>query len=139
MPMTPEHIEEFLTQTQVAVICTVDAEGNPRSAPIWYQWEDGAAYLFTGRGTLKWRNILRHPYASLCLDRRELPYESMMIDGPVEEVDRPLYDLILGMAVRYYGEEEGRAFAENYRGEQARVVAFKIVPKRIVSAAEEDE
>jgi hypothetical protein len=63
----------------------------------------------------------------------------MMIDGPVEEVDRPLYDLILGMAVRYYGEEEGRAFAENYRGEQARVVAFKIVPKRIVSAAEEDE
>ena len=48
------HVDEFLSQTLVGVISTVDAQGRPCSAPIWYQWEDGAAFFFTGRRTLKW-------------------------------------------------------------------------------------
>jgi nitroimidazol reductase NimA-like FMN-containing flavoprotein (pyridoxamine 5'-phosphate oxidase superfamily) len=64
MPMTNEDLQKFLSETQVAVISTVDADNHPRSAPIWYEWEDGAAYLFTGRGTLKWRNIERNPHVS---------------------------------------------------------------------------
>ena len=59
------YVDEFLRRTLVAVISTVDNSGRPRSAPIWYHWEDGAAYMFTGRNTLKWRNIQRYPYASL--------------------------------------------------------------------------
>ena len=59
MPTIPNHINEFLSQTLVAVVSTVDADGSPRSAPIWYHWEDGSAYMFTGRRTLKWRNIMR--------------------------------------------------------------------------------
>ena len=46
-------INEFLRQTLVAVISTVDKSGRPRSAPIWIHWEDGAAYMFTDRSTLK--------------------------------------------------------------------------------------
>ena len=130
------HIEEFLSRTQISVISTVDAQGNPRSAPIWYHWEDGAAYFFTGRITLKWRNLLRHPHASLCVDLREPPYQSVILNGPVEEVDRPLYDLVLSMATRYYGEEEGRAFAEHYRGELQDVVVFKLTPTRIADYTE---
>ena len=130
------HIEEFLSRTQIAVISTVDARGNPRSAPIWYHWEDGAAYFFTGRRTLKWRNLLRHPHASMCVDLRVPPYQSVILNGPVEEVDRPLYGLVLSMATRYYGEEEGRAFAEHYRGEPQDVVVFKLTPARIADYTE---
>ena len=125
------HVDEFLRQTLVAVISTVDTSGRPRSAPIWYQWEDGAAYFFTGRSTLKWRNLLRNPLASVCVDWREPPYKSVILDGTVEEVDRPLYDLVLSMALRYYGEDEGRAFAEEYRGDQPDVVIFKFTPTRV--------
>ena len=57
MPMTNQELNKFLSETHVAVISTVDADNRPRSAPIWYEWKDGAAYLFTGRRTLKWRNI----------------------------------------------------------------------------------
>ena len=110
------HVDQFLSQTLVGVISTVDAQGRPCSAPIWYQWEDGAAYFFTGRRTLKWRNLLREPHASLCVDWREPPYKSVILSGVVEEVDRPLYDLVLSMAVRYYGEEEGK----EVRGELSR-------------------
>lgn len=131
MPDIPTHIDEFLSQTLVAVVSTVDASGSPRSAPIWYHWEDGAAYMFTGRRTLKWRNIVRNPVASLCVDWREPPYRSVILDGPAEEVQRSLYDLVLAMSVRYYGEEEGRAFAEGYREQSEDTVIFRLTPTRI--------
>ena len=102
-------VEEFLRQTLVGVISTVDNKGRPRTAPIWFHWENGAAYMFTDRSSLKWRNIQRNPHASLCVDWREPPYKSVILDGVIEEVDRSLYELVLTMALRYYGDEVGRS------------------------------
>jgi PPOX class probable F420-dependent enzyme len=132
MSMTDQELDDFLSATRVAVISTIDAQGRPRQAAIWYHWEDGAAYLFTGRGSLKWRNLLRDPHASLCIDDRTPPYSSVILAGTVEESDRSMYDLVLGMAVAYYGEEKGRPFAEGYRDSPDSVV-FKLTPERIVS------
>ena len=139
MTIISDKVDEFLLRTQIAVITTIDSEGRPRSAPLWYHWEDGAAYMFTGRETLKWRNIMRNPYASLCVDWREPPYKSVILDGPDEEVTRPIYELVLGMALRYYGEEEGRAFGEGYRDNPERVVVFRIVPRHIASYGSDDQ
>ena len=100
MPLNQEDLESFLKQPLVAVIGTVDQAGRPRSAPIWFHWENGAAYMFTGRRTLKWRNLQAVPHASLCVDKREPPYTSVIMDGTVQAVDRSLYDLVLSMALR---------------------------------------
>lgn len=137
MTMNRDQLESFMTQPLVAVIGTLDRAGRPRSAPIWFHWEDGAAYMFTSRHTLKWRNLQANPHASLCVDKREPPYSSVIMDGPVEEVDRPLYDLVLSMALRYYGEEKGRAFAEGYREHRPGVVAFRLSPRHITSFVSE--
>jgi hypothetical protein len=85
--------------------------------------------MFTGSKTLKWRNILKRPYASICVDCREPPYASVIMDGPVEEVSRSLYELLLEMALRYYGEEKRRAFAEGYNDNPMAAVAFNLVPR----------
>ena len=139
MTMTAERLEAFLATTRVAVISTVDAAARPRSTPIWYHWDGGHAYLFTGRRTLKWRNLERNPHVALCVDDRDPPYASAIVEGVVEEVnDRLLYDEVLDMATRYYGDEKGRAFAENYRDNDS-VVLFRIVPSRIVSSAGDDD
>ena len=137
MPMTQEQQEVFLKQPDVAVISTIDEFGRPRSAPIWFLWEDGAAYMFTARRTLKWRNLQSRPYASLCVDKRDTPYSSVVMDGPVQETDRPLYELVLSMALRYYGEKKGRSFAEGYRDVPG-VVAFKLSPRHIASYRPDD-
>jgi PPOX class probable F420-dependent enzyme len=126
-------IDKFLRRTLIAVISTVDKSGRPRSAPIWFHWEDGAAYMFTDRNTLKWRNMQRYPYASLCVDWREPPYESIILDGSIEEVERPLYELALSMALRYYGEEQGTKFAEDYKGQSKNVAVFRLVPERVAN------
>ena len=138
MSMTGDQLTEFLERPLVAVISTIDTAGRPRLAPIWFHWEDGAAYMFTGRKTLKWRNLERNLHASLCVDWREPPYESVIMDGLVEEVHRPLFELVLSMALRYYGEEKGRAFAEDYRENPKDVVAFRLVPRRIASFRSDD-
>ena len=126
-------VDEFLRQTLIAVISTVDKSGRPRSAPIWFHWENGAAYMFTGRDTLKWRNIQRYPYASLCVDWREPPYESIILDGPIEEVDRPLYELVRSMALRYYGEEQGEKFSEDYKYQSKNNAVFRLVPEHVAN------
>ena len=97
--MTDIELNDLLGRPLVAVIGTVDASGRPRCAPIWFHWEDGAAYMFTSRSTLKWRNLERNPHASLCVVWREPPYRSVVMDGPVEEVHRPLYELVLNSSV----------------------------------------
>ena len=129
-------IDKLLRRTLVAVISTVDKSGRPRSAPIWFHWEDGAAYMFTDRNTLKWQNMQRYPYASLCVDWREPPYKSIILDGPIEEVDRPLYELALSMALRYYGEEQGATFAEDYKDQSKNVAVFRLVPERVANYLE---
>ena len=136
MTIIEPHVDEFLGQTLVGVISTVDAHGRPCSAPIWYQWEAGAAYFFTGRRTLKSRNLLRGPHACLCVDWREPPYKSVVLSGVVEEVDRQLYDLVLSMAVRYYGEEEGHEFADSFLAEETDLVVFRLIPTRVADYTE---
>ncbi len=138
MSMSQEQQEAFLKQTEVAVISKIDEFGRPRSAPIWFLWEDGAAYMFTARRTLKWRNLQLRPYASLCVDKRELPYSSVVMDGQVQETDRPLNELVLSMALPYYGEKKGRSFAEGYRDAPG-VVAFKLCPRHIASFTSDNE
>ena len=129
-------VEEFLRQTLVGVISTIDKKGRPRTAPIWFHWENGSAYMFTDRGSLKWRNIQRNPYASLCVDWREPPYRSVILDGLVQEVDRPLHELVLMMALRYYGDKVGVEFAQEYKDQSANVAAFRLVPERIANYLE---
>ena len=138
MSLSDTELNAFLGRPLVAVISTVDASGRPRSAPIWFSWEEGAAYMFTSRSTLKWRNIERNPHASLCVDWKEPPYTSVIMDGPVEEVDRSIYELALSLAERYYGDEKGRAFAEDYRGDQPSVVAFRLTPRHVASFTSDD-
>ena len=126
-------VEEFLRQTLVGVISTIDKKGRPRTAPIWFHWENGSAYMFTDRNSLKWRNIQRNPYASLCVDWREPPYKSVILDGLIEEVGRSLYELVLLMALRYYGDEVGSEFAEGYKNKEADVAFFRLDPHRITN------
>lgn len=133
----------FLERPLVATIATLGHDGAPRTAPIWFQWApgpsgEGAAYLFTSRGTLKWRNIERDPRVSLCVDDRELPYRSVLIDGvAVEDTQRDLFELVSELALAYYGPDRGPPFADGYRGDRPNVVVFRIDPTRVTTYLED--
>ncbi len=68
MALTAAEIEDLLSGVHVAVLSTISANGAPAQAPIWYLWIDGAAVMLTGRGSCKWRIILRDTRASINVD-----------------------------------------------------------------------
>lgn len=141
MSMSAAELDAFLAQPLVAVLSTVDGLGRPRSTPVWFHWRDGTAWMFTRRTSLKWRNLLARPYASLCVDLRTPPYSAAILNGPVEAVEDPalLHELVDSMARAYYGEERGAVFAERYRDSPGTVL-FRLTPERVTSwAYGEDE
>ena len=130
--VTPE-VDAFLREPRVAVLATIGEDGRPRTAPVWFLWDGASPVMFTGRPTLKWRNIERDARVSLCVDDRAVPYQAVIIDGVVEEAaDRSLYEDVRAMALAYYGAEQGESFAKSYAGDRPDVALFRIVPGRIV-------
>ena len=125
----------FLNETSVAVIATENSDGTPHLATIWFTWYDNKAYMFTSRHSQKWRNILRKPQATLCIDHRMPPYSYVIIYGVVTEIDMPLYQLVKPMAIRYYGNDEGTDFAETFK-DNLSFIGFTLTPYHIVENLE---
>lgn len=125
-------VDSFLRQTVVAVLGTISDTGPPQLTPMWFAWEDDGVYMFTSRTSTKWRNIQVRPYGSLCVDRRDTPYVSVIVSGTIAEVDRPVYEVVSSMALRYYGEIEGQKFADKYKDNPSYSVALRLTPQNIV-------
>ena len=58
--MTPFDPAEVLVKPLMAILSTPSPEG-PRSAPVWYHWEDGALWMLSGEGASSVRRIEADP------------------------------------------------------------------------------
>ena len=125
-----EDREEFLKQGNIAVLASVDSRGRPHAAPVWYLYDDGVFVISTGRGSQKHRNLEANPEVTLVVDRRTLPYFAVMAHGRVE-IGPPLADDDrLRLAVRYLGEEFGRAYVAHTSGEDS--VSVRLRPRKVI-------
>ncbi|MBH42518.1 MAG: hypothetical protein CL787_03210 [Chloroflexi bacterium] len=126
-----KNVDSFLSETRVAVLGTTGSDGYPHMVPIWFKWEDGEAYMFTSQNSTKWKNILKSPAASLCIDHREAPYAAVTIYGKIIASEEPFYENIRSMAIRYLGENKGETFADSYKDNPPEYIGFKLIPEKI--------
>lgn len=63
--MTPEQVEAFLRQPRMASLITMRADGRPTAQPLWFEWADGVARMFSGRATGKVQRLLHDSRAAL--------------------------------------------------------------------------
>ncbi|MGB2695250.1 MAG: PPOX class F420-dependent oxidoreductase [Dehalococcoidia bacterium] len=122
--------EAFLKEPNVAVLTTVDAKGSPHAAPIWYLYDDGVILISTGRGSQKHRNIERNPNVALVVDQRTLPYYALMLHGEAEVGSGFSPEDRLRLAVRYLGDELGRAYVARTSAENS--VTLRLRPRKII-------
>ena len=122
--------ETFLQEANVAILATVDKNGRPHAAPIWYLYEDGEIIVSTGPESKKAKNVKANPAVTLVADRRSLPYYAVMLHGDAVIGERLGPELRLKMAVRYLGEELGRRYVERSTDETGITIRFR--PSRIV-------
>jgi PPOX class probable F420-dependent enzyme len=112
--MTESEREEFLAGLHVGVLGIERADGPPLVLPVWYSYEPGGeVVVLTTGSSLKGRLVAAAGRASLCAQEEALPYKYVSVEGRVEidELGDDAHDAVVPMAVRYLGEDMGRAYA----------------------------
>lgn len=131
--MTPDEMQAFLDAPRMAVLGTILRDGMPSLNPVWYLFEDGKFLLSMGRGSYYTRNMLRDPRASLCIQQEETPVKGVVARGPVTIEPDTDYKLVRRLAVRYRGEEGGRAYLERLLPAGPDLVVVALTPERLAS------
>ena len=126
--------QEFLSDKHIGVL-SVAADGRPpASVPIWYDYAPGGDIrIMTGASSRKARLIERAGAVTLVVQREELPYQYVVVEGTVVGTTRPApADAQEAIAIRYLGEEGARAFLRSMEGVEE--VLFTIRPDKWLSA-----
>ncbi|MBE1547204.1 PPOX class probable F420-dependent enzyme [Mycobacterium sp. OAS707] len=127
--------QDFLADTHVAVLSVAAADGRPpASVPIWYDYASGGNIrIMTGASSRKARLIERARAVTLVVQREEPPYQYVVVEGTVVETTKQVpAGLQESIAIRYLGEEGGRAFVRSMEGVEE--VLFTIHPDRWLTA-----
>jgi PPOX class probable F420-dependent enzyme len=120
-------VREFLAEPRYAVISTVNPDGSPHQAVVWYLLE-GDDLILNSRVGRRWPdNALRDPRVSLIAEAGD-DYAS--VTGTLEEIpDRELAQQhIAAMAHRYYPPRRAAEEIETFRTHER--ISFRLVPRR---------
>ena len=129
--MTREQVEEFLSQPRMANLITLRADGRPTAAPLWFEWADGVARLFSGRATGKVERLLRDNRAALAVTAGVgEPPAWVTIEGTASVVTGGV-DLALRLAPLYHGEEFAKMALSRLDGDPDGLCLITITPTRI--------
>jgi len=127
--------EEFLAGTHVAVLSVAATDGRPpASVPIWYDYKPGGNILVnTGVTARKTKLIERAGVVTLVVQREEPPYQYVVVEGTVVDTATPApLEVREAVAIRYLGEEGGRAFVQGMADRPG--ILFTIRPDRWLTA-----
>src|SRR6201996_7936470 len=111
--------EEFLAAKHVAVL-SVAADGRPpASVPMWYDYTPrGNILINTGAGSRKAKLIERAGAVTLVVQNEEPPYQYVVVEGTVVDTRPTPVEVREAIAIRYLGEEGGRAFVRSMEGKK---------------------
>jgi uncharacterized protein len=138
--LTETESQQFLAGKHIAVVSVAATDGRPpASAPLWYAYTPGGDILIvTGALHRKARLIEQAGAVTVVVQREEMPYQYVIVEGTVVDATTPApVDVRESIAIRYLGEEAGRAFVASLTDRQN--VLFTIRPDRWSSAEISEE
>jgi uncharacterized protein len=127
--------QEFLAAKHVAVLSVAAADGRPpASVPMWYDYTPGGDIrVNTGAGSRKAKLIEQAGAVTLVVQHEEPPYQYVVVEGTVVETTKPTpTDVREEIAIRYLGEEGGKAFVAAMDSQTT--VLFTVRPDRWLTA-----
>jgi PPOX class probable F420-dependent enzyme len=129
--MTSEQVESFLLQPRMANLITLRADGTPTAQPLWFEWANGVARMFSGRATGKVRRLLEDNRAALGITAGagEAP-AWVTIEGTAQVVSGGA-DLARRLAPRYDGAEFAEKALARLEGDPDGLCLITITPTRI--------
>jgi len=129
--MTHEQVETFLRQPRMANLITIRPDGSPTSQPLWFEWADGVARVFSGRATGKVRRLMRDNRAALSVAAGlGEPPAWVTVEGTASVVSGGA-DLARRLAPQYQGEKFAEAAISRLEGDPDGLCLITITPTRI--------
>ncbi|MBV56168.1 MAG: pyridoxamine 5'-phosphate oxidase [Gammaproteobacteria bacterium] len=129
LTMSSSERELFLSGLHVGIISIPRASKGPLTVPIWYDYQPGGeVWVITDTDSIKGKLLTKASRISLCAQTETAPYQYVSVEGPF--TTRPsTQEELLAMAVRYLGEEQGQAYAENSAGGGEGSIVVAIAPE----------
>jgi PPOX class probable F420-dependent enzyme len=124
----PPHIRDFIAAPHFGSIATVDADGSPRQAIIWYLL-DGDELVVNSRVGRRWpTNVLRDPRMYMAVFDEADPLRWVGLLGTAEAVtDQPQAQAdIAAMARRYHHDDLAIAERKIRDFERMERISFRI-------------
>lgn len=133
--MTPEQVDEFLSEPRNAVMGTVRKDGSPQLSAIWFIYRAGKLYSNMYRSSAKYFNIRRDPRVVVCVNAAHSDARSVTIYGTAELIGEgtELFDWVdREMALQYHPTvEAAEAYLEGVDNEG--ISAVVVTPYKIIS------
>jgi PPOX class probable F420-dependent enzyme len=135
--MTSEEIRSFLRRgTFTGKLATTRKDVSPHVAPVWFVLDEDSnntdIILTTWHESLKAKNIIRDPRASISVDDQTPPYSFVIINGVAEISEEPndLLKWATKIAERYVGPDKAEAYGRrnSVKGE----LLIRVKPKNII-------
>jgi predicted pyridoxine 5'-phosphate oxidase superfamily flavin-nucleotide-binding protein len=133
--MSEAERDEFLNSERTCRVATVDAQGTPHVAPLWFVWDGTSLWLNSLTRSQRWANLVRDPRVSVVIDAGHEFLELCGVEmngrlevvGEVPRTAEPVEQLV----------EPERLFGEKYAGgtfvPDGRHAWCRLTPEKIVS------
>ncbi|MFH8573576.1 PPOX class F420-dependent oxidoreductase [Streptomyces sp. NPDC017993] len=111
--MTKAEWHAFVSEgTRTGKVSTVQADGSPHIAPVWFVMDGDELVFNTGKETVKGRNLARDHRVAVCVDDERPPFSFVVLHGRAEISEDPtaLRHWATRIAARYMGEERAEEF-----------------------------
>ncbi len=124
LAMSREQREKFLADVHVGIVSIPRTTKGPLTVPIWYAYEPGGqVWMITSNASIKGKLLTKAKRISLCVQTETAPYQYVSIEGPFS-VSAPEPGQLLTMAIRYLGEDQGKAYADSATGGESIIVSI---------------
>jgi hypothetical protein len=132
--MSADEVREFLSRgTRTAKLGTTMRDGSPHVMPVWFVLEGDELVFNTHADTVKGRNLIRDPRASILVDDERPPFAFVHMRGRVALSEDPaeLLRTATEIARRYMGA--GRAAEFGARNAVVDELIVRFSPERVIA------
>ncbi|MGA8438420.1 MAG: pyridoxamine 5'-phosphate oxidase family protein [Candidatus Sulfotelmatobacter sp.] len=120
----------LLKSTIPARLAYVWTDGTPRVVPIWFHWDEREFVLASPPKAPKLKALSKNPKVALTIDDNNFPHKVLLVRGTARLQTVPgIVPEYAIAAVRYFGNQQGKAWVEQLGSMIQEMVRIAITPE----------
>jgi PPOX class probable F420-dependent enzyme len=131
--MTQQEITAYLAAPHIAVVATINRNGQPHLTPNWYRYDGQVLTLITRKDRLKYRNLQRDQRISVCVYDPPAAANYVVISGTATCCDQDIWDEARRIIERYRAADQVDGYLARWKTEPR--VLITVTPEHIATRA----